>query len=76
MAEVHTSVDRRSLIDVYGINENGEEYVHSIIVNADQKWVDFRQVIRPSTPLTDAMLFSIDSSLEKTVALRNDRSRW
>ena len=51
MAEIQTSVDRRSLIDVYEINENGEEYVHSIIVNADQKWADFRQVIRPGTPL-------------------------
>ena len=51
MAELPTSVDRRSLVDVYEINENGEEYVHSIIVNADQKWADFRQVIRPGTPL-------------------------
>ena len=51
MAEIPTSVDRRSLIDVYEINENGEEYVHSIIINADQRWADFRQVIRPGTPL-------------------------
>lgn len=51
MAEVPTIVDRRSLIDVFEIHDSGEEYVHSIIINANQEWADFRQVIRPGTSL-------------------------
>jgi hypothetical protein len=51
MAEIPTIVGRRSLIDVFEINDSGEEYVHSIIINANQEWADFRQVIRPETPL-------------------------